>query len=846
MRLFRRSQREFEEEVRAHLDLETDQLIAEGHAPEAARQLARKRFGNVSVAQQRYYDSGPLAWLQDALSDARYALRMIRKHPGFSSSIMLISALGLVACVTTFSLVSGILLKPLPFPKQDHVFTVAMQGRGVETWAVPIEVYDSLSHSIEVEAIASSRPTGAIVRAAGELKRLSAHLATPSYFKVYRLKPALGRFFHDTEADAVVLGYEEWRTRYGSDTTVIGRVLTVDGINRRIVGVMPAGFQDPRLPSKDLWLPWIFDRSRSGLTVNASLRIPDAMEPERVEAMLRRHRAMVETDAGRDSVMAGVSLHPITGFRDSFRNPLLILLGAVLLVLALVAANVATMFLAQVSARLGELGVRRALGAGRGRQLRQLMVESMTLTGIGGAAGLAISVVAIAYVRTVGTGVLPRMADVGVDWRVAIFGLGVVLVTGLSGGLAQALASRDRSWAAASTRVTGARTSTLLVVTQMALSVTLLVGAGLLVKSFLRVAPDNPGFATHNRATILVGFVNQREKRDTSTANVRAAITRAQEGLRAVPGVEDVAVGSYLPLWGLAAIADVDAPALTGKPGTVYQYLVSDNYFTVMQMSVTSGRAFTADDGPGAERVAIVSEAAARKLFGRRDVVGARFRISDGTPKMEQVTIVGVVNDTRVSPYDTKMRAQVYLPRTQYPMYGVTFIAATSIEPGAVIPALQTALAASAPRAVVEQVADLEAIVSRSVARSRFFSVAMGLFAVAAALLTGLGIYGLLAYAVSQRRREIGIRLALGATPSRIGKTIVGRAALIAAIGVPIGLAVAYGLSRFMGDLLLEVEATDRDVFALVPVIALTFAIAAALAPVYQAARVDPNETMRA
>jgi predicted permease len=546
--------------------------------------------------------------------------------------------------------------------------------------------------------------------------------------------------------------------------------------------------------------------------------------------------------------MASVGLLPVTEIlTGDVGQPLLILLGAVILVLTLVAANVATMFRAQVTSREGELGVRRALGAGRGRQLRQLMVESLTLTGIGGAVGVIVSAVLIAYVRRQGLSVLPRMEEVGIDWRVGTFAVAIILVTGLSGGIAQAFASRERALAAASARVTGSRTSTILVVAQMALSVVLLVGAGLLVKSFLKVVPDNPGFAVRNRATLLVEFVNEREKRDTSTAIVREAITRAQNGLRAVPGVQDVAVTSFAPFSGLIIVAPVEAPAMTGKSAMVYDYLVSDNFFAVMNMKVLSGRAFTPDDGPGSDRVAIVSETAARKLFGRSDVVGSRFKIDPtGISRMQEVTVVGVVNDTRTAGYDTKMRAQVYVPRTQYQMYGVTFIASTAIDPAALMPALRRALVTAGPRAVIESTGDIEAAVSTSVDRWRFFSVAMGLFATAAALLTGLGIYGLLSYAVTQRRREIGIRLALGATASRIGATVVGRAALIAAIGIPVGVAAAYGLSRFMVSLLLEVQATDLQVFILVPVIALLFALAAALAPVYQATRIDPNETMRA
>lgn len=847
MRLFRRSQREFEAEIRAHLDLETDQLITEGHAPAEARELARRRFGNIGRAQSRYYDSGPLVWLNDALTDARFSLRMIRKHPGFSSSVMLISALGLVACVTTFSLVSGILLKPFPFPEQHRVFEVVMRAPGVETWAIPVNLFDSLSRSSEVDAVAAGQPRGGVVKESGELRRVSAYAVTPAYFKLYRVKPAIGRFFSESEKDAVVLGYDEWRTRYGSDTSVLGRTLIVDGMVCRIVGVMPPRFQDHMLRSRPLWLPWTLDRSRAGLTVNATLRIADNRDRAAVETALRRYRASILDDR-RDTVIATVGLLPVTDIlTGNVGQPLLVLLAAVLLVLALVATNVATMFLAQVTSREGELGVRRALGAGRGRQLRQLIVESLTLTAIGGAVGIVVSAVLIAYVRRVGMDVLPRMQEVRVDWRVASFGLAVILITGLSGGLAQAVASQDGAWAALSARFTRNRTSTTLVMTQMALSVVLLVGAGLLVKSFLKVVPENPGFATRNRATLQVEFVDERGKRDTSVDVVRAATARAREALRGIPGVEDVAVGSYMPVaGGLTTIADVEAPAIAGKSATVYEYLVSDNYFAVMQMRVLAGRSFTPADGPGSDRVVVVSETAAQKLFGRRDVLGLRFRMNGGGAlRMEDVTIVGVVNDTRTFGYSTKKRAQVYRPRSQYPLYGVTFVAATSIAPAVLMPALRRGLTGAAPRAVIESAGDLESGVARSVDRSRFFSIAMGLFALTAALLTGLGVYGLLSYSVTRRRREIGIRLALGATTSRIGRTVVGRAAFIALIGIPIGLAAAYAMSRFMSSLLFEVQATDLQVFTAVPAIALLFALAAAVAPVHQVTRIDPNEAIR-
>jgi predicted permease len=840
VRLFRRSQRDFEEEVRAHLDLETDQLIAEGHSPDDARHLARKRFGNVGQAQQRYYDSSPVAWLNDAVTDARYALRMMRTRPGFALSVILISSLGLVACVTTFSLVSGILLKPFPFARQDRVFFIDMRGRDVQTADLPITVYDSLAGASEVAAIGASEPDAVTLRRNGELVRVGVNLATPSFFKVYGLSPALGRFFDDDDRKVAVLDYAEWRRAYGSDSGVIGRTVILDGEAIRIIGVMPRGFYDNSGASGSYWMPLPIDRSGSR-GVNATLRLVDGIGAEQAAAQLRRYRSMVLDYSSGDSVMASVGLMPIGDLINGpVREPLTILLGAVLLVLALVAANVSTMFLAQVASRAGELGVRRALGAGRGRQLRQLMVESLTLTTVGGAIGLAVSAVTIAYVRTLGLRVLPRIDEVMVDWRVTCFAVGVVLVTGLAGGIAQAVAARETAWTAATTRVASARTSATLVAIQVAVSVVLLVGASLLVKTFLKVAPTNPGFTTANRASLVIAFLGERERK----ADARPAIARVRESMRAVPGVSDVAVGTWLPLTGNVSIIEVNAPNADANRQGTYRYTVSENYFAVMGMTLRRGRGFTLADQAGSERVAIINETAARRWFGDKDPVGARITMGR-TGQTEAVTVIGVVNDTRVSGRDTRPRQQLYQPISQAGLYTPTFIVATTIPPSRVMPALRRAVRVS-PESAIEDATDLTEIVWRSTERTRFFSVGMGMFAIAAVVLSALGVYGLLAFAVSQRRREIGIRLALGAGASRIGRSIVGRAATIAAIGAVAGLLGAVALSRYLQSLLIDVTATDTTAFTIAPIVVVLAALVAAALPTLQAIRIDPNESMRA
>lgn len=853
---------DIDDELAFHLERETRMLEQEGMSPAAARREATVRFGGVQRYREEVRDVRRVSWLEDLRTDVRFALRLARHHPGFSANVILISALGIAACVTTFSLISGILLAPLPFPEADRVLSLDLRTANVLTGSVPAETYRRLAaESSLFDGVTTTDATEATVDFNGEPSRLHLGAVTASFFRVYRIRPIIGRAFVEDEAanrtPVLLLGHDEWLNRYAGDRRVVGRQIRLDGVPHTIIGVMPprflGNFQANRFVPA-MWVPLRIDESVAKRGLNPIVRLADGVSRDRAEAWLKAavHVRMPASVAMIDSAVGTPSLVPESErLIGSYKRPLWILLGAVLLVLLLVSANIATMFLARSAVRGGEMGVRQALGASAGRQLRQLITESGTLTAIGGVIGVALSLVTISVIRKLGTGVLPRIDEIGLDWRVALFAVGGVIITGVAGGLAHALSSGLHRAApksdSTSGRVTSQRTSSLLVVAQIALSVVLLVGAGLLVKGFMRVAPRRPGYELQNRATLYVPSLAAAGVADSNHEGRRRLIGDMMEQMRRVPGVRDVGVTSFLPLTDRVAIAEVE---LSGRPAGnerlpgAFLYTISPNYFEVMGIARRLGRTFTPLDRDGTERAAIVNETAAARWWPGVNPIGRQVTLRTRFGR-DLVTIVGVVGDSRQMGDDTRIRTEIYVPVAQSAVRAVSFVAATTVDPRSVLPGLQRALHAIAPRIPIEDSSDMATMAFESVSTARFFSVVMSAFAIAAVLLSALGVYGLLSFAVVQRKREIGIRVALGATSVRIGRLVVSRALAIGFIGVAVGATIAFALSRYMESLLLEVTATDREVFTLAALVVFAVAVLAACAPTYQAVRVDPIKSLR-
>jgi putative ABC transport system permease protein len=852
---------DIDEELAFHVEREAALLTERGLAFTDARREALRRFGGVQRYREECREVRQVSWLDDLATDARFALRLVRFHPGFSANVIIIAALGVAACSTTFSLVSGILLSPLPFSTPDRVATLELRsGEGSSTAAFPAEAYLRIAAgSPVIDVIAAYQPSSVAALWNGEPERISGERVTPSFFRVYGITPVVGRAFTDDEAESrapvVLLGNELWRTRFNADPSVVGRRIVLEDAPYTVIGVMPPRFRAQFTDDRGVWQPMTVaprDTAGRASSVNAVVRLADTVTRARAEAWLSTvvHGRM-PSSTYNDSVSASPALVPIAELvYGDVERQLRVLLGAVLLVLVLVAANVATMFLVRTAAREQELDVRRALGASAGRQLRQLVTEAVALTAIGGAAGAAASYWSIGAIRGLGIRVLPRMDDVALDWRVLFFAVAATMLTGIVGGLAPALAAgRGSSLAgrtAASARVTNQRTSSTFVVAQIALSVVLLVGAGLLMKGFLRVLPTDPGFAVDNRAVLMVRLRDQPSFPDTNAEASRRFLYEVADRMRGVRGVREVAAMSFAPFFGSVSIADIELPgrAPSEKPFSAYQNFVTANFFDVMRMPLRRGRAFSAADNDGSRRVAVINETAAARWWPGENPIGKLLTLRQRGER-SVITVVGVSGDGRLAGRDTKIRPEIYLPVAQTNPRFITFVAHTSVAPRSISRELQRAIWAVAPRLPIGTTSDLWTVASDSVRRTRFFSVAMTMFAVVAIGLTGLGIYGLLAFAVAQRRREIGIRIALGAPARSVAASVVRRALVLGVGGVAIGVLLARWLSRYMEHLLVEVGATDAAVFAGTAVAVLAVALMSACAPALQAARVDPIKSLR-
>jgi putative ABC transport system permease protein len=856
--LFRtKADADIDEELAYHIEREAAMYERNGMSRDDARREALKQFGGVSRYRDECRDVRRTSIVDDAATDVRHALRLLRLHPSFSANVIVISAIGIVACATTFSIVSGVLLSPLPFPHAERIASVELEAKdGSASAALPVDLYQRIeSGSPVIDAIAASYPGGAGVDWNGEPENASIQFITPSFLRVFGVAPQIGRAFTPEEAEShapvVLLGNAAWHERFKGDPGVIGQRINLDGVPYTIIGVMPPAFYAHLVYEPALWRPMnAADQKRSAYgAVNAEVLLRPGVSRKSAEQWLASLGPVrMASVNGRDSTMAAVTLPPITEriYGDATK-PLLVLFGAVWLVLLLVAANIATMFLARSFARTQELRVRRALGASAGRQLRQLVTESTTLTAIGGAIGIVVSIWTVSAVRGLGNLVVARADAITLDWRALAFAVTATIVTGAIGGLVPAFTTRSRSAQArgfSDVRVTGRGASTALIVVQITLSVVLLVGAGLLLKSFLRIMPSDPGFAVENRAVVSVGLEGKSWFPDTDRVAARRLIADVTERMRNVKGVVDVGVTSFVPLTGLIGTREIEFPGqATARPARPLSNLISTNYFEVMRMTIRRGRAFDASDVEGRDRVVIVNETAARRWWPNENPIGREITIGDR--EKFNATVVGVVNDARLTGQDTKVRAEIFLPIAQsHPRY-ITFVAQTNVDPRSVAHALRKAVWSVAPRMPVGTSTDMSSIAAQSVRRTRFFSSAMSFFAGASVVLCALAVYGLLAFAVVQRRREIGIRLALGASPSRVGGMIVRNALVLGAMGIGCGLILARWLSRYMESVLIEVSATDATVFVGTAVAMLCVGLIAACVPALQAVRIDPVRALR-
>jgi putative ABC transport system permease protein len=865
--LFRKPEveHELDEELRFHLEKEVEQNLARGMGAAEARRAALVRFGGVEKIKEECRDARGVRPLEELWQDLRYGLRMLVKNPGFTAVALIVLALGIGANTALFSVVNTVLLRPLPFPGSERIvwFDGVNQARGITAsnlsaadysdWGKQAGAFESLAAYVTGSANLSD--------VGGEPERVQRVSVTAGFFPVIGVGPALGRTTTpDDESqgaeDVVVLSHAIWQRRFGAGADVLGSRIMVNGKPFTVVGVMPQAFDYPR--QAQMWTPLKPEKSaekRDNRFLNVLGRLRPGASIEEAQAQVdtvsgRLGQQYPETNGGWTARLTGLRERTVRDVRTS----LLLLLGAVGFVLLIACANVANLLLARAAARRREIALRTALGAGRLRLIRQLLTESLLLASLGGALGLLLSFFLTDLLVAISPANLPRLNEVGLDWRVLGFTAGVVCVVGLLFGLAPALqaskadlnealkeGSRGSSEGRGRNRVRGA-----LVVSEVALSLLLLVGAGLLIRSFLQLRDVNAGFDPEGVLTMRLSLPSASYPEPAQRVSFFRELTQRVEAL---PGVEKAGAALSLPLGGTtlsvarAFVREGRALATENAFDASYQ-VTTPGYIGAMRIGLVSGRDFTDADGPDALQVAVVNESLARRAFPGEDPVGKR--LTAWRDEKFAREIVGVVADVKMGQMDAEARPQVYVPLAQNPTWGTLSLAVrTNVEPESLVGAVRGAVLAVDKNQPVYDVRTMEDVRSASVASRRLVVVLFGVFSALALLLAVVGIYGVLSYAVAQRTHEIGIRLALGAQRADVLRLVVGQGMRLVILGVGAGIAGALVVTRLLESLLFGVSATDPVTFAAVAASLIFVGLLACYIPARRATRVDPLVALR-
>ncbi|HEV8702061.1 MAG TPA: ABC transporter permease [Candidatus Polarisedimenticolia bacterium] len=792
------------------------------------------------------------------IQDLRYGSRTLLKAPGFTVLAVLTLAIGIGANTALFSVVNGVLLRPLPYPDPERLVMVHGTDvpRGNESANVsPPDVVDFRTQSRSFEGIAALSQGDIVLTGRGEPVRLAVMIATANVFGVLGARPLVGRFFLPEEEQpgrhrVAVLGHRFWTRRFGADPGIVGRTLTLAGHPYTVVGVLPAGFILPDA-DPDLWRPVPIDpESRGGHWLNAIGRLRPGVSLEQAQVEMdtitrRLEQQHPDTNTGRHT-----RLEPLKDavVRDA-RAALYALFGAVGFVLLIACANVANLILVRASGRRREIAVRAALGAGRLRIVRQLLTESLLLFLCGGLAGTLLALWGTDLVVALASESLPRSGEIVMDLSVLAFSLALSTVAGILFGLAPALqhsrvdverALRDDGRNATAgrgrSRVLGA-----LAVTQVALSLVLLTGAGLLIKSLWTLLRVDPGFRAERVLTLDLALP---ESRYPDEGRMFAFYTSLLDRLDALPGVQSAGAVNILPLSGSNSCDGFSViehpPAAVGRQPCAEARYSTPGYFPALGIPLVRGRSFTEADDGNAPRVALINQAMARLFFPGEDPIGKHV-VYNAAPR----AIVGIVGDVRHFGLDTEAPPEFYLPHQQLPMWEMTLAVRASSDSVPLVAAVRGAIAALDRDLAVANVRTISDLLHRSVARPRFRAVLLGAFAATALALAAIGIFGVLAHGVAQRTREIGIRMALGARRRAILGMMLGQGIRLTLAGVGLGLAASIVLTRFLSGLLFGVSPTDPITLSGVTLLLTLVALLACVVPARRATRVDPMTALR-
>ena len=860
-----RVEQDLDEELRAYLEQLTDEKVRSGESYAAARRAALLELGGVEQVKEEVREIRIGNMLESILHDLRYGFRSLAKNIGFTGVVILALALGIGANTTMFSVAYGILMRPLPYPDAGRVALVYMHfspqnfDRGTMCIADYLD-WKAQNHAFEEPSIFSSRRMDLV--GTGEPEQVQGALVTAGFFSTMRVPPLLGRVFLPGEdrpgaPSTAVLSEALWRRRFSASPAVIGQSIAINGASATIIGVMPDAFRFPRATT-ELWtnLPLVPPTRRGPFIARGVARLKHGVtiEQAQLETNTIGQRIMRENPYYRNLTL------PVERLRDAIvgdvRTPLLVLIGAVGLVLLIAVVNVANLMLARATTREGEMALRLSLGAGRMRLVRQLLTESLLLSIAGGVAGLLVSYGGIQLLRSWNPGNLPLIEYVELDGRALGFMLLTAVVTGLLFGLAPAVQGmranlnstlKEGGRGARAGTSTARRIRTALVVSEIALSLMLMTGAGLLIRSLEHLERVTGGFAAPPR-DILTIAVSPSDRKYNDAQAFRNLYEDMLERARQVPGVEAVALSDTLPpdrqedadtftIQGQVLVSGEQNPAVSDA-------IISGDYFRAMRIPLLKGRFFTPQDKQESAPVVIISDSLARHFFPGQEPLGRRIKQSGPDNQAPFMEVVGVVGDVKYTGLQKDTDAAYYMPYGQNFGRRMYVVVRTSLG-AALAPALRRAVQAADPGVTLNQVETMQETLSRAVALPRFDTVLLAAFALVALLLAAVGIYGIIAYSVAQRTHEIGVRMALGAGQGSVLGMVIRQGASLALIGILLGLSGAFALTRLLSNLLFGVSSTDPLTFAAVALGLLAVALLASFIPARRATRISPVTALR-
>jgi predicted permease len=871
---------DFAEEIESHLAHEEDANLARGFIPEEGRRQARLRFGNPRTIREREWRYRSFAWIEDLRRDFSFALRALRKTPGVAAIAVVVIAVGIGVNTAVFSVINTVLLKPLTYPDPQALVSLVNTGpQGTFAGAsIPrFSLWRQQTGIFQQVAAFDFGGAGLNITGSDHPQQVQGIHVSSDYFAMLGAPVIAGRTFTAEEdspngGHVTVLNYGLWKSRYGANPNIVGSTIQLDGQPYLVVGVIGPGFVTDS--PADLWVPYQFDLNSKDMVFffTAAARLKAGVTIPQANAQLRLVADQFRRMYGNDSLPPGGAFGVVSLQQSMIGDTgprLLVLFGAVAFVLLIACANVANLLLARAAARKRELATRAALGAGRSQIIRQLLVESLTLSLSGGLIGLGVGFAAVRLLLRINPGDIPRIGEDGsgitLDLNILLFTLGISILTGIVFGLVPAI-SASRANLAAALNENGSRAGigvrsgklrSVLVIAEMALTVVLVVGATLLIRTFMKLQSVDPGFAMHNVISMSMSVSGDRFQK---TAPVAQVIQEGTDRLHAVPGVIDAGVSNCLPMaGGFGMTFDVVGRPKANSPftGGAGFCSISYGYFNALKIPLVRGRYFTRLDDAAAPGVAVINKAMARQYWPNSDPLKDRILIGAGAgPAFAEGPrqVIGIVGDTHDEGPNNDPSPRMYIPLAQMPdletalnsrVAPLWWFARSDVDPHKLVTPISAALRESSGGLPVAHIRTMDEIEARNIAQQRLNMLLLTVFGSAGLLMAAIGVYGVMSYSVQQRTQELGVRMALGAQSSNLRNMVIRQGMTLTIIGLVIGASGALWLTHFLASFLFGVKPLDPMSFIATPLLLSLVALVSVWFPALRATRVDPMTALR-